>query len=78
MGNMVGTIAEYSKSNDVDGIKELVPAIIRKGLENINMTMFDEETKTKLLDAVGEEMFRKGMVKDAMKVLSMTGNKKKL
>ena len=69
----------YEKIPDEQNqFKKIVPALLRKGLDNVNLSMFDEFTKRELLNAVGDEYVKKGNVSEAIKAFLMAGNKPKL
>ena len=70
-------VEEFAKEEQ-SGIKKIVPSILRKGIENLNLSMFDEETKRKLLNATGEELMKKGDMLEAEKAFVLTDNKEKL
>jgi len=67
-----------NQKEDTDTHKRLVPALIRKGIDSINLSMFNEDTKKKLLNAAGTELFKKGRFQEAVKAFSATSNKEKL
>src|SRR3989338_6878634 len=63
---------------DLSNFKKLVPALIDKGVDNLNLSMFSNEMKLGLLNALGDEYLRKGKVPEAIKVFILSGNRKKL
>src|SRR3989338_6826210 len=65
-------------SEDFNTFKKLVPVLLEKGVDNVNLSMFNEATRKKLLDALGEEYLRKGELNNAIKVFILSGNKERL
>ncbi len=61
-----------------DEFEKIIPVLMQKGLENLNLSMFDSQTKTKVLIALGERYIRKGQIEDAYKAYLLAGNKEKL
>ena len=66
------------RSAPTQNFGKLVPALIDKGIESVNLSMFDDETRVQLLNEVGDECLRKGNVKQAVKAFMFIGNKDKL
>ena len=66
------------KEQKLSNFRQILPALIEKGFDNINLSMFDEETRMGLLNAFGDEYVRKGRLPEAMKVYILAGNKAKL
>ena len=80
---VVSSVAENvmemrKKEEKLSNFKKILPALLEKGLDNINLSMFDEETKVALLNAFGDEYVRKGRSQEAMKAFILAGNKQKL
>src|SRR3989338_11088031 len=72
-------LEKYSATDeDRDMFQRMVPVILRKGIDDIDLSMFDESTKIKLLDAVGDECFKKGKINDAFRAYMKSKNKQKL
>jgi len=76
---MVAEIADsnerfMSHSQDIENFKRIVPVLLEKGIDNVNLSMFDEGTKSKLLNALGEEYTRRGNMNDAVKAFILAGN----
>ena len=42
-------------SEDLNTFRKLVPVLLEKGVDNVNLSMFNDETRKKLLNALGEE-----------------------
>ena len=57
---------------------KIIPALMKKGLENANLSMFTEEKKKELLNAAGEEYVKRNQVMDAIRTFKMTDNKQRL
>jgi tetratricopeptide (TPR) repeat protein len=72
---------DYKKSgnsDDENSFRKIVPALLRKGLDKVDLSMFDEKSKIDLLNAAGEEYLRKGDNINAMKAFMFTSNKQGL
>ena len=74
--NTEKTIA--SSQNARKNFGKLVPALIERGIESINLSMFDDDTRTQLLNEVGDECLRKGKINEAIKAFMFVNNKEKL
>ncbi len=68
---------EYTASEN-DMFRKMVPLILKKGLEKVDVSMFDENTRKELMDAVGDECFKKGKMEEAKKAYMTSKNKPKL
>src|SRR3989338_801495 len=80
---MVAEIADsnerfMSHSQDIENFKRIVPVLLEKGIDNVNLSMFDEATKSKLLNALGEEYIRRGNINDSVKAFILAGNRQRL
>src|SRR3989338_3341717 len=71
-------VEEYSSKTDENPFSKIIPALMKKGLENANLSMFSDEKKRELLNAAAEEYVKRNQVLDAIKVFKMTGNKARL
>ncbi len=71
-------VEEHNAAGDSNAFSKIIPALMKKGLENVNLSMFSEEKKMELLNAAAEEYLKRNQVVDAIKVFMMTGNKKRL
>ena len=83
MRKMVNALAQSSaellkQSENVENFKRIVPSLLDKGLDNINLNMFSEEMRVGLLNAMGDEYARKGKLPEAIKAFILAGNKAKL
>ena len=58
--------------------EKIVPRIIEKGFENVNLSMFNEEMKKEILQAAGDEYVKRGMMTNAIKVFAIISNTKRL
>ena len=63
---------------DTNKFNKIVPALLKKGLDNINLSMFSPELKFSILTALGEGYKRKGNLNDAVKSFVLAGNREKL
>ena len=52
-------VQQYSSENE-NTFRRMVPIVLKKGLENINLEMFSDEVRTGILNAVAEELVKKG------------------
>jgi len=52
-------VEEFSNKQDENPFGKIIPALMKKGLENANLSMFSEEKKKELLNAAGEEYLNK-------------------
>ena len=68
----------YKKEEDNSSFKKIVPTLIKKGLENVNLSMFSEERKKELLEAVGDEFLRRDQKADALKMYAKVNNTTKI
>ena len=57
---------------------KIIPLVLDKGIDNINLSMFDEEVRKGILNAVGEFCLEKGRLPDALKAFYKAGNNEKL
>src|SRR3989338_10053471 len=57
---------------------KIVPSLLKKGIENLNLSMFSPELKFNILTALGEEHRKKGNLNDAVKSFILAGNREKL
>ena len=80
---MVTTIVEHNEkiinhNQDINKFSRIVPSLMKKGFDSLNLSMFSPEVKCGLLSALGEEYRRKGNLNDAVKSFVIAGNKEKL
>src|SRR3989338_5714372 len=79
---MIYEIAESNErilnDKNIENFKRIVPVLMEKGIENVNLSMFDEATKSELFNALGEEYLRKGSLNEAIKSFILAGNKQRL
>src|SRR3989338_10764318 len=71
-------VEEYNAGVDDSAFSRVIPALIKKGLDNVNLSMFSEEKKKELLNAAGEEYLKRNQVTEAIRVFKSTGNLDKL
>lgn len=72
-----GLVEKYA-DKDSATYNKMVPIILKKGVENVNLSMFGEEMRCNILNAVGEELVKKGKITEAVKAFVATGNNPKL
>lgn len=58
---------------DIRKFGKLVPTLIERGIEGINLSMFDDATKQAILTEVGDECLRKGKINEAVKAYIYAG-----
>ena len=58
--------------------RRMVPIVLKKGLENISLDMFDEQVQKGILNAVAEELVKKGRTKEAIAAFMKAKNTEKL
>ncbi len=63
---------------DIRKFGKLVPTLIERGIEGINLSMFDDTTKQAILTEVGDECLRKGKINDAVKAYVFAGSRDRL
>ena len=63
-----------NQSMDSEGsFSKLVPVILKKGIENVNLSMFTDETRNQILEAVGDEYVKRGATKeDCLQIILFT------
>src|SRR3989338_3031706 len=80
MHKIVNNLVEQTtqQPDEVNNFKKILPSLIEKGIDNINLSMFNEETKKQLLAVLGDEYARKGRLNDAIKAYILAGDRQKL
>src|SRR3989338_523619 len=63
-----------SQQADPSKFTKLVPQLIKKGLNNLNLSMFNPELKFGILTAMGKEYRKKGNLNDAVKAFVLASN----
>src|SRR3989344_9279147 len=71
-------VEEFTNAPVENPFSKVIPALMKKGLENVNLSMFSEEKKRELLNAAGEEYLKRTQVMDAIKIFKGTDNKQRL
>src|SRR3989344_2412688 len=71
-------VEEFSSRTEDNPFSKIIPALMKKGLDNANLSMFSEEKKKELLNAAGDEYLKRNQVSEALKLYKMTDNKEKL
>ena len=67
-----------NQAMDSEGsFSKLVPVILKKGIENVNLSMFTDETRNQILEAVGDEYVKRGATK-ALSTFLLIGNRQKI
>ena len=57
---------------------KIVPSIVKKGIDNVNLSMFDDNTRNGLLNAAGDEFLKRGDFVQSVKAYVLTKNVQKL
>jgi len=52
----------------------IVEKIMKEGLNSVNISMLDEESRRRILSDVGEKLFREGRFSDAIDIMAKTGD----
>src|SRR3989344_6374723 len=71
----IKTIHQVHEEN---GFKKFVPALLQKGVENLNLSMFSEEMRATVLNLLADEYLRRGNLHGAAKAYIIAGNRMKL
>mgnify|MGYP001607047489 CR=1 FL=1 len=58
---------QRDESSETNNFRKLLPLLMNKGIDNINLSMFDENTRTKILTILGDEYMRKGDLNNGIK-----------
>src|SRR3989338_9774467 len=69
-------VKAYTKEEET--CERMVPLLIKKGIDNINLEMFSEDMQRSILNALAEELVKKGRMQDAIKTFSRTSNLQRL
>ena len=59
-------------------INNLLPALMQKGIDNIDLSMLDDGSKISILDALGDAYLKKGNLPEAIKAFVITHNQHRL
>jgi len=59
---------EVQKVDDAE-FSKIVPALLKKGIDNIDLSMFGDEAKIDLLNRAGDELYKRGNYAEAIKAL---------
>ncbi len=72
-----GLVEKYNNQGNAT-YEKMVPIILRKGVDNVNLSMFGEEMRNNIMNSVGEELIKKGKVAEAIKAFVATNNSERL
>ena len=81
---MVSDIVEDNKrfisvsKEKLEGFKTILPVLLKKGIDNLNLTMFDDSLRSKIIATMGDEYCRKGNFSEAIKCFILTGDRERL
>ena len=64
----ISKIMEDQSKEDDNQFRQIIPILIKKGLDNLDLSMFNESMKIKLLTAAGDEYLKRGNTKEALKI----------
>ena len=68
---------EVQKVDDAE-FSKIVPALLKKGIDNIDLSMFGDEAKIDLLNRAGDELYKRGNYAEAIKAYLQTQNYAKM
>ncbi|MEK6835276.1 MAG: hypothetical protein AABX61_03375 [Nanoarchaeota archaeon] len=72
-------IRQLVEENEGSGsFAKIVPSIVKKGIDSVNLNMFDDSTRGGLLNAAGDEFVKRGDFVQAVKSFVLTKNVLKL
>ena len=66
------------KMSEEQSFKKIMPMLIDRGIDKIDFSMFNEELKISLLNEMGDEYLKKGVLENAIKAFLLTSNREKL
>jgi len=72
-----GLVEKYNNQGHAT-YEKMVPIILKKGIECVNLSMFGEEMRNNIMNSVGEELVKKGKVSEAVKAFVATNNSQRL
>ena len=68
----------FVQESSTNKFERIVPHLLKKGVANLDLTMFSPELRSNLLIALGEAYRKKGNLHDAAKSFALAENKDKL
>ena len=74
---LVSNIVEENKeliNAPQHNFSQLVPSLIQKGIDNLDLSMFSPEMKKELLNVLGKEYLRRGNLTEATKAFVLTND----
>src|SRR3989344_6559545 len=83
INNMVMGIVENNNNilrleQDTSKFGKIVPYLLKKGVDNLNLSMFNPELRNNILIALGEAYRKKGNLHDAARCFILAENKERL
>jgi tetratricopeptide (TPR) repeat protein len=79
MENVKTNIKNLIEENEgASSFAKIVPSIVKKGIDEVNLNMFDDHTREGLLNASGDEFVKRGDFVQAVKSFLLTKNVNKL
>ncbi|MDD5332060.1 MAG: hypothetical protein PHE43_04575 [Candidatus Nanoarchaeia archaeon] len=66
------------KQSNISQFRKIVPALMEKGVDNLDLSMFSDDMRNEILNAVGEEHLLKGRLPEAVKLFLITKNHQRL
>jgi hypothetical protein len=72
INNLVTNIAKEAdtvikKDKGIQGFKRILPSLMEKGLDKVDLSMFSFEMRTGIINSMGEEYIRRGNLDDAQR-----------
>src|SRR3989344_4025878 len=67
----------YQPVND-GGFRKLIPALLQKGVEQLNLSMFSDDMRATILNSLADEYLRRGNLQGAARAYILAGNQFKL
>ena len=80
-------VAQMAEDNDIKtirqpvnegGFRKLIPALLQKGVEQLNLSMFSDDMRSTILNSLGDEYLRRGNLQGAAKAFILAGNQHRL
>ena len=79
MEDITKNIKQIVQENEgASSFAKIVPSIVKKGIDSVNLNMFDDQTREGLLNAAGEEFIKRGDFIQSVKSFLLTKNVPKL
>jgi len=78
--NSLAKEAEQTMQSEREAAKfrQLLPALLNRGIDNIDFSMFGPEMRYSILDLMGDEFIRRGNLAEAQKAFVLSSNQPRL